>query len=125
MDPRDDEEFRDWMSASRCLCFGRVSDRSFSTGRDYESARTTVGGVVPNRTTSPQPSSRAQQPGTVDVAEAPIPGDDYAAASGHVQGTLSAFVERWGPDPRSDDSFAFMRALIDVRDALYVRPRPL
>ena len=52
-------------------------------------------------------------------------GDDYAAASGHVQGTLSAFVERWGPDPRSDDSFAFMRALIDVRDALYVRPRPL
>ena len=86
-----------------------------ATDRDYVSARTTVGGVVPDRTTSPQPSSRAQQPGTVD----------YAAASGHVQGTLSAFVERWGPDPRSDDSFAFMRALIDVRDALYVRPRPL
>ena len=50
MDPRDDEEFRDWMSANRRLCFGQVSDRSFSTGRDYESARTTVGGVVPDRT---------------------------------------------------------------------------
>ena len=50
MDPRDDEEFRDWMSASRRLCFGQVSNRSFSIGRDYESARTTVGGVVPDRT---------------------------------------------------------------------------
>ena len=108
----------------------RVSDRSFSTGRDYESARTTVGGVVPDRT------SRAQ-PHTVGAAEAPMggvgplldlgddAGDGYAAASGRVQGTLSAFVELWGPDPRSDDAFAFMRAIIDVRDALYVRPRPL
>ena len=132
MDPRDDEEFRDWMSASRRLCFGRVSDRCFSTGRDYESARTTVGGVVPDRT------SREQHRCTVDEAEAPIPGgvgplpdlgddagDGYAAASGHFLGVLSAYVEQWGPDPRADDAFAFNRAVIDARDALYVRPRPL
>ena len=130
MDPRDDEEFRDWMSASRRLCFGRVSDRCFSTGRDYESARTTVGGVVPDRT------SRAQ-PHTVGAAEAPMggvgplpdlgddAGDGFAAASGHFLGVLSAYVEQWGPDPRADDAFAFNRAVIDARDALYVRPRPL
>ena len=66
MDPRDDDEFRDWMSASRRLCFRKVSDRCFSTGRDHESARTTVGGVVPDRT------SRAQ-PYTVGEAEASMP----------------------------------------------------
>ena len=131
MDPRDDEEFRDWMGASRRLCFGQVSDRSFSTGRDYESARTTVGGVVPDRT------SHAQQGFTVGEAEAPMggvgplpnlgddAGDGFAAASGHFLGMLSAYVEQWGPDPRADDAFAFMRAVIDARDALYVRPRPL
>ena len=120
------------MSASRRLCFGQVSDRSFSTGRDYESARTTVGGVVPDQ------ASRAQHRRAVGEAEAPMldgvgplpdlgddAGDGYAAASGHFLGVLSAYVEQWGPDPRADDAFAFMRAVIDARDALYVRPRPL
>ena len=108
------------------------------TDRDYQSARTTVGGVVPDRTSPPPPSSRAQRPGTVGEAEAPMPdvvgplpdfgddaGDGYAAASGHFLGVLSAYVEQWGPDPRADDAFSFMRAVIDARDALYVRPRPL
>mmetsp|Transcript_17344 Transcript_17344/g.45574 ORF Transcript_17344/g.45574 Transcript_17344/m.45574 type:complete len:114 (-) Transcript_17344:19-360(-) len=113
MDARDDEEFRDWMR------------------RDYVSARTTVGGVVPDQ------ASRAQQRCTVGEAEAPMggvgplpdlgddAGDGFAAACGHFLGMLSAYVEQWGPDPRADDAFAFMRAVIDARDALYVRPRPL